>query len=104
MRVFTLVAGLCFLSACGEQAGEDIREIASLSEDANNNLDVFIEGIQRLSKKPGCSLDAMREYGGFWRVSGAPLYFIHCGDPPHNANRWYINPRSGEISQSKSAL
>ncbi len=90
--------------ACGDGAVDDIREIASMSEDADKNLDAFTDSIRALSEKPGCSLDAMREHGGFWRVADAPLYFIYCGNPAQKSNRWYFNPRSGEVSQNKAGL
>lgn len=79
-------------------------EIAALSQDADQHQLKFAEAIQELSAKSSCQPEAMREHGGFWRVTGDNFYFIYCGYPMNIPNRWYFNPMNNKLDQDKTAM
>jgi len=105
------LAGITIISAalltgCGKEPIplEQAKEIAAPSEDAGLYHAAFAKAIQELSTEKHCQAEAMRDHGGFWRVSGESFYFIYCGLPPKAVNRWYFDPVRDELTQVKAKL
>jgi hypothetical protein len=83
---------------------EESLAIAELSQDAGTYKNEFALAIRDLSAKDQCQPDAMREQGGFSRVTGDDFYFIYCSEQANTSSRWYYNPANGNLSRIKSEM
>ncbi|KTG25372.1 hypothetical protein AWR38_00970 [Idiomarina sp. WRN-38] len=110
MRMILMTLVLLLLSGCGESKEEqearmqEAREIAALSQDADQHLDGFAGAIAEISEDDDCSLEFMREYGGFMKATGENYYFLYCGEPMNKVRRWYYSPSSGKTTQFPAEL
>lgn len=108
----SLIAGMAvlLLAGCGESKEEqearmqEAREIAALSQDADQHLDGFGDAIAEISKDEDCSLEFMRDFGGFMRVTGERYYFLYCGEPMNKVSKWYYDPLSEKLTQYSAEI
>lgn len=107
MKAWVAVAVTIVLAGCGGPtiSEDEAADIAALSQDAGIHHRAFTEAILELSGNDKCSAEVMRSNGGFSKMSGkVGAYFIYCGTPMNASRRWYINPRTGELTRIKGEL
>ncbi|OLO06860.1 hypothetical protein BTW08_15300 [Salinicola sp. MH3R3-1] len=95
------------LAGCGGNEPLGMKEsldIAGLSQDAPTYKNEFALAIRDLSAKDQCQPEAMREQGGFSKVTGSDFYFIYCSEQANTSSRWYYDPANGKLSQDKSEV
>lgn len=98
------------LAGCGESKEEqearmqEAREIAALSQDADQHLDGFAGAVAELMQRDDCSAQVMRAGGGFWRSTGNDYYFLYCGEPLNKSRRWYYSPSTDTLTRISSEL
>ncbi len=110
MKLLAVAALALVLAGCGESEQEkqarmqEAREIAGLSQDADQHLDGFGDAIAKISRDDDCSLEFMRDFGGFMRVTGERYYFLYCGEPMNKVSKWYYDPSSEKLTQYSAEI
>lgn len=76
----------------------EIEKAIKSSDDYSNHREVFLSAAASLIQSGTCTLEQLREYGG-WAKSqqhkSDPIYFTYCG-ASHVNNRIYLNVTTGE--------
>ncbi|MCP1316348.1 hypothetical protein [Halomonas sp. 707B3] len=110
MRMILVTLVLLLLSGCGEPKEEqearmqEAREIAALSQDADQHLEGFAGAIAELMQDDDCSAAVMRDGGGFSRATGEDYYFLYCGEPMNKARRWYFDPGTEKLTRFSAEI
>jgi hypothetical protein len=76
----------------------EIEKAIESSDDFSKHRDVFLRAAATLIQSGTCSLEQLREYGGWVKSTqhkSEPVYFTYCG-ASNTSSRIYLNVATGE--------